>query len=216
MVQNRELTALLERYPQLAEVQAEIHNAYSILENSFAQGGKLLLCGNGGSAADSDHIAGELLKGFKLPRKISRSLDFSAAGAQDDAMFYEKLQGGLPAISLCGHPAYFTAWCNDVQPDMVFAQQVYALAREHDTLLALSTSGNSQNVVNAVITAKAKGIHTVAMTGTHESRLSDLCDCCIPVPSGETFRVQEYHLPIYHALCAMLEERFFRQEELYD
>lgn len=209
-----ELELLIKRYPALAPVRGDILAAYRLLEGCFAAGGKLLLCGNGGSAADSEHIAGELLKAFKLERKIPRTLDFTGADEQETAFFYDNLQGGLPAISLAGHPAYATAWCNDANSELVFAQQVYALAQPGDCLLALSTSGNSKNVVHAVLTARAKGISTIGLTGEGGGRLAALCDACICVPAQETFQVQEYHLPVYHTLCAMLEQRFFGKEAL--
>lgn len=207
-----ELNLLMEHYPELRQIKEDIFAAYHLMETCFAAGGKLLLCGNGGSAADSEHIAGELLKEFKIKRTIPRDLNFEGIGEEEIRFFYENLQGALPAISLTGHPAYATAWCNDAKGELVFAQQVYALAKDQDALLALSTSGNSKNVVNAVLTARAKGLITIGMTGIRESRLSELCDCCICVPAKETFRIQEYHLPIYHTLCAMLEKRFFSKE----
>lgn len=205
-----ELLDLLAQFPQLIAARTAIEQGYEILRQCFASGGKLLVCGNGGSAADSDHIAGELLKGFKSLRPIPRALDFASAGAQDAEHFYRSLQGGLPTIPLTGHMAYLTAWCNDVDPTMIFAQQVYVLSNAQDALLVLSTSGNSENIVNAVVAARAKGIRTVALTGVGESRLSALCDCCIRAPATEAYRVQEYHLPIYHAICAMLESYFFK------
>lgn len=207
-----ELALLLRNYPGLTPLQGDILSTYRILTHCFTEGGKLLLCGNGGSAADSEHIAGELLKGFKLRREIPKNLDFQGVAPDAAEFFYTHLQGGLPAIALTGHSAYATAWCNDVEADLVFAQQVYTLAKPEDVLFALSTSGNSKNVVNAVMTARAKGLLSIALTGEAESSLSTLCDCCIRVPAHETFRVQEYHLPIYHALCAMLEKHFFGEE----
>lgn len=205
----KELNLLTANYPALQGSKGEIVAAYRILEECFAAGGKLLVCGNGGSAADSDHIVGELLKEFKIRRKIPGNLDFQGMEPSEAEFFCENLQEGLPAISLSSHAAYATAWCNDARGELVFAQQVYTLAKKEDCLLALSTSGNSENVVNAVLTARAKGIKTIGMTGAQGGRLADLCSCCIRVPAEETFRVQEYHLPVYHALCAMLEQHFF-------
>lgn len=213
MKEHEEISGLLAHYPELLPIVKEIWHGYDILQVCFEKGGKLLLCGNGGSAADSDHIVGELLKGFKSKRRIPRTLDFHAAGAKNPQFFFENLQGGLPAVSLTGHAALLTAWCNDVDARMVFAQQVYALAKPADVLLALSTSGNSENIVNAVVTARAQGMRTIGMTGAQGGQLAALCDCCICVPAEETYRVQEYHLPIYHVLCAMLETHFFQKED---
>lgn len=194
---------LFERYPSLLVIRDKIEMAYELLETSYLQGGKLLICGNGGSAADSDHIVGELMKGFYKKRPLSE-MDMKRFGALG-----EKLQGALPAIALTGHSALSTAFLNDVDPDMVFAQQVYGYGRAGDVLLAISTSGNSANVVNAATVAKAAGLFVIAMTGESGGALKNICDTCLTVPAEVTADIQELHLPVYHTLCGMLEERFF-------
>lgn len=211
MVENI-LDELLARYPELTDLKADIQKAYELIVNSFESGGKLLACGNGGSAADADHIVGELMKGFlkKRPLPINEREKFRAAG--DETGIGAHLQIGLPAISLCAHAGLMTAFMNDCNAEDVFAQQVYGYARNSlDILIGLSTSGNSKNVVNAVIAARAVGIPSVAITGQKESRLSELCTVCIRLPSAETFKIQEYTLPVYHCLCAMVEEYFFAE-----
>lgn len=204
------LNELLERYPSLAEQKENIIAAYEILKDCYSRGNKLLVCGNGGSAADSEHIVGELMKKFKKQRKIQKSVyDELVAFGDDGKRLADVLEGALPAISLTSHIALSTAFANDKEPSAVFAQQVYALGRRGDTLICISTSGNSENCYLAAITAKAKGIKVASLTGKNESKLSAVSDITIFAPETETFKVQEYHLPIYHALCAMLEEEFF-------
>lgn len=204
------LNELLERYPSLAEQKENIIAAYEILKDCYLCGNKLLVCGNGGSAADSEHIVGELMKKFKKQRKIQKSVyDELVAFGDDGKRLADVLEGALPAISLTSHIALSTAFANDKEPSAVFAQQVYALGRRGDTLICISTSGNSENCYLAAITAKAKGIKVASLTGKNESKLSAVSDITIFAPETETFKVQEYHLPIYHALCAMLEEEFF-------
>lgn len=198
------LTKLVARLPELAVCQASIAAAYTAMHDCFAAGGKLLLCGNGGSAADADHWAGELLKGFGKKRPLS---------AKDRKKLppyvARHLQGALPAIPLTGFPALGSAFSNDVTADLVFAQLTAGLGRRGDVLIALSTSGNARNVGYAVQTARARGLRTVALTGAGGGRLLGLSDICIRVPARETYRVQEYHLPIYHCLSLMLEDAFF-------
>ena len=181
-----------------------LDQSLSVLEESFRNGGKLLICGNGGSAADSDHIVGELMKGFKKQRPVPA--DMREKLGEDLA---DHLQGALPAISLAGHAALSTAFLNDVAPDMVFAQQVYGYGNENDVLLAITTSGNSGNVLHAVKVAQAKNMKTIGLTGPKGGKLKEAADTCICVPGSCTADIQELHLPVYHALCAMLEERFF-------
>ncbi|MBE6651323.1 MAG: SIS domain-containing protein [Ruminococcaceae bacterium] len=192
---------LIKRYPQLKECAESIGKALDLIIDTYENGGKILLCGNGGSAADCEHIAGELLKGFMMKREVS-----------DERIpneLREKLQVGLPAISLVSQSGILTAFANDVDPSMMYAQLVYAYARENDLLVALSTSGNSGNVVNAVKTAKAIGIPVISLTGEKESLMSELSDVTIRVPEHETYKVQELHLPVYHYLCAEAEKYFF-------
>lgn len=198
-----ELERLMKRYPQLAGCCETITEAYQMLEESFRKGGKLLICGNGGSAADSDHIVGELMKGFKKQRPVPVEMRAKLGDLADH------LQEALPAIALTGHPALSTAFLNDVAPDMVFAQQVYGYGNENDVLLAITTSGNSGNVLHAVKVAQAKNMKTIGLTGPKGGKLKEAADTCICVPGSCTADIQELHLPVYHALCAMLEERFF-------
>ena len=211
----KHVDSLIERYPELAVCQNDIISAYKILENAYANGRKLLVCGNGGSAADSEHVVGELMKEFKLKRKVFAN-QADAMKAIDPEMgeyLADNLQGALPAIALTGHSALSTAFMNDSESVLVFAQQVNGYGREGDVLLGISTSGNSKNVIYAAITAKARGLKVIGLTGAKESRLSKLADCCIQVPETETYKVQEMHLPVYHCLCMMLEEKFFGKGE---
>ncbi len=196
---------LFERYPQLEICKIDINTAFELFLNCYDKGGKILCCGNGGSAADCDHFVGELMKGFLKKRPLSDK----EKELFDDEYISANLQKGLPAISLCAHSALMTAFENDVAPSLVFAQQVYAYAKENDVLLCFSTSGNSENIVYAAKAARAAGIKSVAITGEKESRLSKICDICIKLPETETFKVQELTLPVYHCLAAMLEKSYF-------
>ena len=208
---QEELNLLVERYPQLATVKKDVWQAYELLEACYQNGGKVLIAGNGGSAADAEHITGELMKGFKLPRKVDAA--FAAALKNEDPVLgpvlAENLQGALPAIALDGHPALTTAYMNDCEPLLCFAQQVNGYGKAGDVLLAISTSGNSKNVLYAAATAHAKGIKVVGLTGEKPSKLSACAEVCIKVPQSETYMIQELHLPVYHCLCLMLEERFY-------
>lgn len=196
---------LFERYPCLVFCKAEIKNALDALMQCYKSGGKLLCCGNGGSAADCDHLVGELMKGFLKERPLceKEKEDF------DDEFIANSLQKGLPAISLCAHTALMTAFGNDAEESLVFAQQVYAYAQKNDVLVCFSTSGNSENVVFAAKTAKAAKIKTVSITGKNESELSRISDVCIRLPETETFKIQELTLPVYHCLAAAIEEEMF-------
>ena len=206
------LQRLLEDNPALAPLRSGLLDAYALLQGAFESGGKLLLCGNGGSAADADHIVGELMKGFLKRRPLTAEERALLDDTPDmPAGFADRLQGALPALSLNTHGALLSAYANDVDASMVYAQQVWALGQGGDALLALSTSGNSRNVVNAVHAARAKCLRTLAITGDKESALSALCDVTLRLPSAETYRVQEYTLPVYHALCALLEAAFFAE-----
>ena len=214
---NKELMVyvetLMKRYPILKNSEEDICRAYRILDTSYAARGKLLVCGNGGSAADSEHIVGELMKGFCLPRNLSLALRQSLEKV-DPAYGREladKLQGALPAIALTGHNALSTAYLNDVDGLLCYAQQVMGYGNTGDVLLAISTSGNSKNVIYAAIAAKAKGLKVVGLTGKNGGALADYADVCIRVEEIETYKIQELHLPIYHCLCLMLEKRFFGQ-----
>ena len=198
---------LFERYPCLEKCREEIYNAYVTFENCYDAGGKILCCGNGGSAADCDHFVGELMKGFLKKRPLSAEEKQSF----DDSFIADNLQKGLPAISLCAHSALMTAFSNDAVPSLAFAQQVYAYANENDVLLCFSTSGNSENIVYAAQTAKAAKIKVVSVTGEKESKLSAVSDVCIKLPETETFKIQELTLPVYHCLAAMIEDKYFKE-----
>lgn len=202
---------LLRRYPALSVCRAEITEALEAMTEAFCRGGKLLLCGNGGSCADCDHIAGELLKGFlsRRPADGETVRNLTAQYPEEGPNLAKKLQRGLPAISLAAHAGVMTAFANDVDPELIYAQLVYAYGKPEDVVLGISTSGNSRNVVAALRTAKALGLKTVGLTGSRESVMDSICDITIKVPETETYKVQEYHLPVYHYLCAALEERFF-------
>lgn len=207
----RHIDLLVERYPSLESVKNDIAAAYLLLEESYKNGGKLLVAGNGGSAADAEHIVGELMKGFKLPRKPEA--DFAEKLVEENqelgSVLAENLQGALPAIALDGHPALSTAYMNDCEPLLCFAQQVNGYGKSGDVFLGISTSGNSKNVLFAATTAHAKGMKVIGLTGAKDSKLKDMSDVCIKAPQTETYMIQELHLPIYHCLCLMLEDKFF-------
>lgn len=210
-MEEKHLDNLIDRYPKLIVCRRDIAKAYEILEEAYASDRKLLVSGNGGSASDSEHIVGELMKEFKLKRKVF--------GAQAEAMkgidpemgqtLADNLQGALPAICLTGHSALTTAFMNDANADLVFAQQVNGYGKAGDVFLGISTSGNSKNVLYAAITAKSKGLKVIGLTGAKENKLMTFADVCIRVPETETYKIQEMHLPVYHCLCLMLEEKFF-------
>lgn len=201
----------IDRYPRLAECADDVEKICDALEDCFRAGGKLLLCGNGGSAADCEHITGELTKGFLLERKLDARTRAEFINVSPQAAdIVDRLQYGLPAIPLPALMSLTSAVANDYDPAMMYAQGVMSLGREGDALLCISTSGNSESVYNAAVTAKAKGMFTAALTGKNESLLSHICDATVRVPETETYKVQELHLPLYHAICAELERRFFR------
>lgn len=205
------LNDLIKRYPSLFEIKDDISKAGEMLVNGFKSGNKLLLCGNGGSCADCEHIAGELMKGFlsKRPLTESQKATMKAKCPEIDETCLLSLQRAVPAISLPSFTALNTAFCNDVEPDLVFAQDIMGLGNANDILLAISTSGNSKNIVTAALTAKALGLKTLGLTGKSGGRLKSVCDVCICVPETETFKVQELHLPVYHYLCAKVEKELF-------
>jgi len=210
---NKQIEILLERYPMLGVCRDDIMQAFQIMSKSYEQGGKLLICGNGGSAADAEHIVGELMKGFKKPRRLDDET-IGKVKAIDEEMgqfMADNLQGALPAIALDGHVALSTAYMNDCAPLLCFAQQVNGYGKDGDVVLAISTSGNSKNVIYAAVMAKAKGMKVIGLTGQRESKLSALADVCIRVPETETYMIQELHLPVYHCLCLMLEDKFFEK-----
>lgn len=201
---------LLIRYPKLTEIKTELEKAVDMLVQTYENGGKVLICGNGGSCADSDHIVGELMKGFLSERKLTQKEIESFNGIADNPNEYAlKLQRAIPAISLPSQTAVLSAFINDVEPDMVYAQMTFGYGKKEDLFIGISTSGNSANVVNAAITARAVGMKTIAMTGKSDSKLSKLCECILKAPETETYKIQEYHLPMYHYLCAEAEKRIF-------
>jgi len=204
---------LVRRYPDLAECLPQVRQGIERLAGAFRAGGKLLVCGNGGSAADSEHIVGELMKGFLLPRALppEMRMRLEAAAPGHGERLAAGLQGALPAISLVSQSALLTAFINDVDPAMVFAQQVYGYGRPEDALLVLSTSGRSANVLNALRVARALGLVTLGLTGKSGGALPELCDVTIRVPFEQVVPIQERHLAIYHAMCAQLEQEFFKE-----
>lgn len=202
---------LVKRYPLLATVQDSIIAGYKLMEESYSNGHKLLIAGNGGSAADSEHIAGELMKRFKTPRPVPE--DFAkkliSVDKERGEALAKNLEIGLTAVPLVAHEALSTAYINDVDGYGVFAQQLYGFGREGDTFLAISTSGNSKNIINATVVAKAMGIKILGLTGEKGGILADVADVCVKAPQTETYMIQELHLPIYHCWCLMLEDHFF-------
>ena len=205
------LSLLIQRYPALAACKCDIVDSYLLLAESYQNGGKFLIAGNGGSAADAEHIVGELMKGFKKLRRVGAQFAKKLKEAEPELgdILATNLQGALPAIALDGHFALATAYMNDCEPLLCFAQQVNGYGQPGDVFLGISTSGNSKNILYAATVARAKGMKVIGLTGQKESKLSVFADVCIKVPITETFMVQELHLPVYHCLCLMLEERFF-------
>lgn len=208
-----EVEELARNCPKLRQNRGQILAAFEALRQCYLGKKKLLLCGNGGSAADCEHIAGELMKEYRIRRGIPPEFaeELKRHGAGDRML--ENIVGALPAISLAGHISFQTAFCNDNDAEYAFAQQLYALGEAGDVLLAITTSGNSKNVLHAATVAKAMGITVIAMTGSSGGTIGPLADVLINVPAEETPRVQELHLPVYHALCGMLEDYFFRKDE---
>ena len=208
---EKHIDLLIERYPKLAQCRQSIIDAYLIMEECYEHDGKLLIAGNGGSAADSEHIAGELMKRFKTPRPVSE--EFAAKLREIDPLRGEilakNLECGLMAIPLVAHEALSTAYINDVDGLGVFAQQLFGFGRRGDVFLGISTSGNSKNVLSATVVARALGIKVIGLTGSDGGELSHVADIAVKVPETETYMIQELHLPVYHCWCLMLEERFF-------
>jgi len=206
------LEELISRYPQLVPVKDEIRKAAECIIASYQNNGKVLVCGNGGSCSDSDHIVGELMKGFEKKRIIAESFgkQLSEIAGERGQYLAEKLQQGLPAISLTSHNALITAVANDTDADLIFAQQVVGYGNAGDVLIGISSSGNSQNIIDALITAKAKKMVVIGLTGETGGRMKQYCDILINVPGMRTSFVQELHLPVYHVLCLMVENHFFK------
>ena len=211
---RKHIELLVSRYPVLEGCEDSIVQAYFVLEKSYADDHKLLVAGNGGSAADAEHIVGELMKGFKLSRKLDSQMSQKLIEENEELgkTLAENLQGALPAIALDGHPALSTAYMNDCEPLLCFAQQVNGYGMAGDVFLGISTSGNSKNILYAAVTARAKGMPVIGLTGAKNSKLENLSDVCIKVPQTETYMIQELPLPVYHCLCLMLEDRFFGNE----
>lgn len=204
------LSGLIERYPMLEGCRESINAAFEVFKTTFSRGGTMLVCGNGGSAADAIHLSGELLKGFLKKRPLDPRLQSTLEQlVPEPREWIGKLQEALPVLPLGLNPGLMTAVANDQDGGLIFAQQVTGVGREQDCLLAISTSGNSANILKAVWVAKAKGLTTVGLTGAEGGMLRRWCDICIQVPASETYQVQELHLPVYHVWAAMLEEVFF-------
>ena len=207
----KHVETLIKRYPDLQQIEKKILDSFFLLKECYKNGGKLLIAGNGGSAADAEHIVGELMKGFKLSRKPKTDFAKKLIGENEElgTILAQNLQGALPAIALDGHLALSTAYMNDCEPLLCFAQQVNGYGKSGDIFLGISTSGNSKNVLYAAITARARGMKVVGLTGAKHNKLEQISDVCIKVPADETYMIQDLHLPVYHCLCLMLEEEFF-------
>lgn len=194
---------LIRRYPQLWVCENDIKTAVNIICEMHHKGGKLLLCGNGGSAADSEHISGEMMKSFLLERRVDPD------GYSEEKDIIASLQYGIPALPLSAFTAFISAFANDENPLLAYAQLVFVLGKDNDVFLGISTSGSSENIVSAAKIAKVKGMHTIALTGNDGGKLKDICHTSIVIPESETYKIQELHLPVYHAICAQVEENIF-------
>lgn len=211
---SKHINLLIERYPILSACRDDVVKAYELMEKAYRGDHKLLIAGNGGSAADSEHIAGELMKRFKTPRPVptefaERLINIDPERGPELA---RNLERSLMAIPLVAHEALTTAYINDVDGLGVFAQQIYGFGRQGDVFLGISTSGNSKNIISATVVAHAMGIKVIGLTGQSGGELAKAADVCIQVPETETYKIQELHLPVYHCLCLILEERFFGGE----
>ncbi len=208
---HRALDELVTKYPDLASCADDVETVFERLRRTYAAGGKVLICGNGGSAADSEHLVGELMKGYLSPRPVPHAVRqrLTTLFPEDGAYLADHLQGALPTLSLVSQTALLTAYANDVAADMVFAQQVYGYGRPGDAVVGISTSGSSRNVLHALRVGRARGLHTVGFTGNGGGAMAELCDVTVRVPYERTADIQERHLAIYHVLCAMLEEAMF-------
>lgn len=212
----KHIEGLMGRHPELLPARKDIENAYFLMEQAYAGSGKLLIAGNGGSAADAEHISGELMKRFRMPRPVTA--DFAdkliSVDPERGAKLAKKLERSLTAIPLVAHEALTTAYINDVDGQGVFAQQLFGYGKPGDVFLSISTSGNSENILNAAIVAKAMDIQVVGLTGLSGGKLAELADVTVKVPARETYLIQELHLPIYHCWCLMLEDSFFGGENV--
>lgn len=214
METNKILKKLIERYSSLVPLETNIDDAVKVIVATYNNGGKVLVCGNGGSSADSDHIVGELMKSFEMKRPVEKAVQekLRELFPERGEFLAESLQQGLPAISLTAHSALISAISNDIGGDVIFAQQVVGYGTQGDILLAFSTSGNAQNVIDALMVAKAKGLKTIGMTGESGGKMKAYCDILINVPETRTAFVQELHLPVYHAICLMVENEMFGEK----
>jgi D-sedoheptulose 7-phosphate isomerase len=205
------LTELLNRYSELQPLKEQVAAAAEIIIETYKNSGKVLVCGNGGSCSDADHIVGELMKSFEGRRPLAKELqeELISLSPETGKMLAEKLQQGLPAISLTVHQSLITAIANDISGEVIYAQQVVGWGNKGDVLIGLSTSGNSQNVIDAMIVARAKGLKTIGMTGETGGKMREWSDVLLNVPQRRTAYVQELHLPVYHAICMMVEKEFF-------
>lgn len=205
------INELVKRYPSLEICREDIISATEAIIRCYENKGKLLLCGNGGSAADCEHISGELMKGFlkKRPLSVQKKTEMAKNYSELDDFIFDGLQGGLPTVSLPSLTSFNTAFINDADPRLVYAQAIIALANKEDVLMAISTSGNSENIVCAAKTAKALGLTVIALTGKNGGRLKEISDVAICVPEEETYKIQELHQPVYHCICGEIEEKFF-------
>lgn len=211
MTGEERVDAMLRRYPNLEACENEIMEAAGTIIDCFEKGGKLLLCGNGGSCADAEHMVGELMKSFEKKRPLPKDLkeELQLASPEQGDYLAGNLQNAVPAISLCSQTSLLSAISNDMDADLVYSQQIVGYGKKGDVLFAISTSGNSQNVVNATITAKAKGLRVIGLTGKQGGKMKQYCDTAICVPSTTVAEIQEYHLPVYHTLCRIIETRLF-------
>jgi phosphoheptose isomerase len=205
------LDELISNNPALESCRKDIREACLAIIDSYSNEGKLLICGNGGSASDADHIVGEIMKSFEKKRSVDKDLEDNLRSVSGERGSYiaERLQGALPAISLNAHAALASAISNDMDASLVFAQQIVGYGQKNDVLMAISTSGNSRNIIDAAITAKAKGLTVIGLTGKSGGEMQQYCDIVISVPASGTAEVQEFHLPVYHAICRIVENRFF-------
>ena len=208
---QKHIDLLVERYPALKSIEQSIIDAYLVMEECYENGGKLLIAGNGGSAADSEHIAGELMKRFKTPRPVKKEFadKLIAIDPERGTQLANNLECSLMAIPLVAHEALTTAYINDVDGLGVFAQQLFGFGKEGDVFLGISTSGNSKNVLPATVVARALGIKVIGLTGAKGGELAEVADVAVKAPETETYMVQELHLPIYHCWCLMFEDKFF-------
>ena len=210
-----EINNLMKRHPELSVCETAIISAYKLLVRCFSSGHRLYVCGNGGSAADALHITGELMKSFAMKRRLDDEFIKQANDTFpiEAEQLINNLQGALPVYALVENVVFSSAYANDVDADYIFAQQIYCYARQGDVVFGISTSGNSINVINALMTAKARCAVTLGLTGMSGGRMAAFCDNCICVPETETYKVQELHMPVYHTLCRMLENHFWGDEK---